>query len=117
MAVFEDESTALHCAFDMILRVKNLNLGLEVGIGINTGEVLAGNIGSQNRQEYAVIGDTVNVASRLCSLAKPGTLLISEPFYRKVESEVTAEILKDQVIKGKRQLIDVYEVRSIKGKS
>ncbi len=117
MAIFESESIALHCAAAMIREVRGLNLGLEVGIGINSGEMLSGNIGSRNRLEYAVIGDTVNVVSRLCSLAKPGNILISESVFSKVRPETDAEILKDQQIKGKKDLIDVYRVRSIKAKS
>ncbi|MGA2142794.1 MAG: adenylate/guanylate cyclase domain-containing protein, partial [Brevinematales bacterium] len=92
MAVFEDSRTALECAFKMIDRVRMLGLGLEVGIGINSGEVLTGNIGSKNRREFAVIGDTVNLASRLCGLAKPGTILTTENYYRKVAALVEADI-------------------------
>ena len=96
----------------MIDRVGKLGLGLEVGIGINSGEVLTGNIGSKNRREFAVIGDTVNLASRLCGLAKPGNVLTAENFYRQVAAVVEADILEGQMIKGKKDLQDIYLIKS-----
>ncbi len=118
MAVFSDESVALRCAFDMIGKVKSLGLGLEIGIGINKGEAISGNIGSKNRREYAVIGDTVNVASRLCSLARPGgTVLTSGDFFGAVKDESDAVLLKGQRIKGRKQLMDIYRINSVKVKS
>ncbi len=114
MAVFEDSRAAINCAFEIINRVKSLKLGLEVGVGINIGEVLAGNIGSKNRREYAVIGDTVNVASRLCDMAKPGTILTTESFYRTVPDLVEADILAGRKIKGKKTPQDIYQIKFFK---
>lgn len=69
MAIFDDEYKAVSCAYELIKAVYSINKKhgseLFIGIGINYGEVIAGNIGSRNRLEYAVIGDTVNLASRL----------------------------------------------------
>ncbi len=117
MAVFKNEYTAIVCAARMIKAVldsdKGLNIGLRIGIGINSGEAVAGHIGSKNRREYAMIGDTVNVASRLCSIAQPNSVLLSEGIYKKTSDKVQAELLKGQKIKGKKELIDVYILKSV----
>ena len=118
MAIFDDEYTAVKCAYQMILEVANINkekkFDLYVGIGINCGEVIAGHIGSKNRAEFAVIGDTVNLASRLCSLAKKSMLLISEDVYKKVHTRVDARLIPDQRIKGKDKSVDFYVVAGVK---
>ncbi len=67
---------------------------IEVGIGINYGEAFAGNIGSHLRLEYTVIGDVVNVASRLCSNAKGGEILISDPLYQVLRDKPSVEAME-----------------------
>jgi adenylate cyclase len=118
MAIFDNEYNALKCAFEMIVEVKKVNkkfnTPLFIGIGINTGEVIAGNIGSKNRLEYAVIGDTINLASRLCNIAKANMLLISESTYTKVKNRVKAKLIADQKIKGKSGSVNFYVVQSVK---
>lgn len=118
MAIFENEYKALKCAYEMIIEVKKVNkkfnTPLFIGIGINTGEVIAGNIGSKNRLEYAVIGDTINLASRLCNIAKPNMLLISQSTYNKVKNKIKAKLIADQKIKGKTGSVSFYVVQSVK---
>jgi len=115
----DDPDRAMQCALDQIETLEKMNAKwhesgrkpLAIGIGINFGEVFAGNIGSNRRLEYTVIGDAVNTANRLCSSAGANEILISEPFYKALKNPPKVEALEPIQVKGKTKKVPVYRVK------
>lgn len=116
----DDADKAMQTALDMMKTLAEMNKKwaeqgrkqvVNIGIGINFGEVFAGNIGSDQRLEYTVIGDAVNVASRLCGKAGPGEILISEPFYKKLKKKPKVEASEPLALKNKAQPVPAYRVK------
>ncbi len=118
---------AVKCACAMLKKVEELQEKwlfegkpkIEIGIGINTGEAFVGNIGSEKRLEYTVIGDMVNLASRIESYNKvyKTNLLISSSTYSNVSDIVNVIKIADVTIRGKAKKMDIYEVLGLTGKN
>jgi adenylate cyclase len=85
---------------------------IKIGIGINTGEMIMGAMGSEERMDYTVIGDSVNLGARLCSAAHPGQILLSHMSaeYIQNDPELRLRRLDPLSVKGKERSIEVYEV-------
>lgn len=116
---------AVKCALGMKKRVhelkqhwqKKLNLpdvaSFEIGIGINTGEVIAGNIGNEKRMEYTVVSTAVNIASRLEDIAESGQILISKNTYEAIKNYVNVQQLPSVRLKNISQPVEIYEVKDL----
>jgi adenylate cyclase len=111
----------VRCALTMQEGLKHLTFGkfpdlrLHMGIGINTGVVLAGNIGSERRMDYTVIGDEVNVAQRFESNAGPGQILMTGSTYERVKDAVQVRDLGLLRVTGKQEGVTAYDVLSWQG--
>lgn len=114
---------AIACAILMQKLAAELNLRrqkqglfpIELRIGINSGKMMAGLIGSDARMEYTVVGDAVNLASRLCNEASGAQVIIEESLYDKVnpEHEITVETYKEIRVRGKEEPVKIYSVIAI----
>ncbi len=116
---------AVKCALEMMEALdrfnrQRLNRGLfaiKIGVGINSGDVIAGNIGSPGRMDRTVIGDTVNVASRLEGMSKLGRhtcVIISRSTLDLVRQAVEVEQLSETAVKGKTSAVEMFEVIRLK---
>lgn len=120
IATTDHEYKAVLCALEMMNKRAVLNeryrekMGreIEIGIGINSGWVVAGNLGSEDKISYSVTGDTVNTGKRIETLTKevPNTILISENVFLKVQDRIETRAWEPIEVKGKKEKIRVYEV-------
>jgi len=123
MAVFgvpvrgaDDEDRAVRAAIAMLGALKRWNktrkCPVNIGVGINTDAVVSGNIGSPKRMDYTIIGDGVNLASRLESACKQygARILISENTYQRLHGVYRVRAVDLVIVKGKTQPVEIFEV-------
>jgi adenylate cyclase len=114
----DDPDRALQAAFAMQNAIARLNErwiaagrpAVAVGMGLNAGEAFAGNVGSQRRLEYTVLGDPINVAARLCANARGGEILVSGEFLARLREPAPAERLSELTLKGKVKAVEVFRL-------
>jgi adenylate cyclase len=119
----DDPARAVACAIEMqnamqLLNKRNIDKGLpvfDIGIGINTGEVVAGNIGSQKRMKYSVIGSAVNIAARIESLTLGGQILISDSTLEYVRDITRVDGKLRVKVKGLGECVHINDIGAIGG--
>jgi adenylate cyclase len=118
----DDAERAVKCVIEMQQVLEEYNAKLEangeltfkIGIGMNSGEVVAGYMGSTKSMNYTVMGDVVNTAARFCSAASPDEILIGENTFAEVSDLVDYEILPPTKLKGKVEHVDIYRIHGLK---
>ncbi len=120
----DNEINSVFCALKMMDTLPLLNekyrekftTEIQIGIGVNYGEVVAGNLGSEDRIRYSVTGDTVNTGKRIETITRdhPGCILISDSIYQGVKDVVEVKAWEPQWVKGKKDKLLVYEVLGAK---
>jgi len=114
------EMSSVRCAQEMVKKLKEINEVLSnivndeiiIGIGINYGPIIAGNLGSDDRLSYSITGDAVNTAKRIESLTQqlPNAILISQKIYDKTKDIIETKPLGEVQIKGKNRKVNVFQV-------
>lgn len=120
----DDAARSIACGIAMQLAMVKVNTKmqewglppLEMGIGINTGIVVVGNIGSEKRTKYGIVGSQVNLTYRIEGYTTGGEIIISESTYKQVESIVVIDRQMQVTPKGVKEPINIYKISGIKGK-
>jgi len=119
----DDALRAVHCAIDMQLAMQSVNEqfqqagypAIKMGIGINTGEAIVGNIGSKKRSKYGVVGREVNTTSRIESYTVGGQILISESTKNACGDKLIINAEMQVMPKGMAESITIYDVGGVRG--
>ena len=117
----DDTSRAVRCALTMLDELVGFNarraekglFPINIGVGINRGRVVSGNIGSTRQMSYTVIGDAVNIAKRLVDIAEPGQILISAAVKEKLDEFQPEPVGKPVKVKGRTEAVDVYQIKNV----
>lgn len=118
----DDPERAVRCGLDMARAIDELDAkmhvpaasGLRVRVGINTGPVVVGIVGTDAAHEYTAMGDTVNVAARMQAMAHPGAVLVTAATHRFVAALVEANDVGVVELKGKAEAVHAYEITGLK---
>jgi adenylate cyclase len=113
--VVDRERKAIETAIDMQRGIRRMSVpwitdNFLTGIGISSGEVVVGNIGSPQHMDYTAIGDEVNIASRLQSIAKGGQILVSDSVYSATKDMFEFRKIGSVIVKGKKKAVETFEV-------
>jgi PAS domain S-box-containing protein len=120
LPIDDPEKSAVHCAMNMVDKLNEINNRINpvikerlvIGIGINFGPIIAGNLGADDRLSYSITGDAVNTAKRIESLTRelPNAILISQSIYDKTRDLVLTKPWGEVEIKGKNERVNVFQV-------
>ena len=121
MALFLEEEMAdqaVQAAVEIQKEIRKLNTKrkkankeiLQVGIGIHYGPVMIGSMGTKTRMDYTAIGDTVNLGARLCSIAKPGQIVIPQKMIRRLKGSYSIVKMEPLILKGRNRPVQLYSV-------
>ena len=116
----DDTFRAVSTAIKMQNKIKSLNkerkknklIPIKVGMGINRGIVVSGNIGSRDMMDYTVIGDTVNLGARLCSYAKPNEIIVSKTVWDETKKKFNYKKLESIKVKGKKNKVIIFKIKN-----
>ncbi|MBW7995203.1 MAG: GAF domain-containing protein [Candidatus Glassbacteria bacterium] len=114
----DDTERAVRCAGEMLKTLEDFNRQretgglspLSIGIGLNRGNVISGNIGSSKHMDYTVIGDAVNLASRLVDRAEPGQILLTRSVADSLDSGFACRRIGEISVRGKQKPVEVFEI-------
>ncbi len=118
----DEEFRGVCAAMEMMRRNAELNLlrgqegrpQLQIGVGIDAGEVIAGYIGSPKRMDFTVVGDRVNTAKRFCDMAGPGRVVVGQEVWSAVGDRVAGVPMGTQNLKGKDQAVQAFEITGLR---
>jgi len=129
MAVFRDNPygerapiRAIRTGMEMIDTIRQMNLQaaqnrsqIAIGIGINTGKVVIGNVGSENRKDYTAIGDTVNVAARFEQIASGQEIIVGKETYEACKDQIQMQPIGEMILKNRKSPVQPYKILSMDG--